>query len=364
MSSLLRDAYYPFLEGVGARVAPLAPPIDQLLTSVAYREIRSRARNRVRAALGDKVIQTPTMIREEQALQELLGLVVAKMLLACIGDRVLIDRYANKEASRVTRILRTKPQPGEDRITDEDVQELLNDTNWPIERAFEGWSMVVPTYLEIAPNKGPCKLILQPVEKGRVQISRRRVEDLIEALYAKKIREELFAELQRGVPGDLRAMLEDDLENLKEELDEARKTWTSGDFGAVQDGAFPPCIRQLFEDMKAGAMIPHHGRFAFASFLGTIGMSADQILDYMSQIPNFSRSKSEYQIRHITGEGSVDAYTPPGCGFLQTNGICPLAQRDEICGTIKHPLSYYRKRKRQLGEDVEDLTKKKPEAAA
>ncbi|MCA1812207.1 MAG: hypothetical protein LC623_09395, partial [Halobacteriales archaeon] len=47
------------------------------------------------------------------------------------------------------------------------------------------------------------------------------------------------------------------------------------------------------------------------------------------------------------------AYTPPGCGTMQTNGVCPLAKRDGLCFRIKHPLSYYRSQLRSMQRDQE-----------
>jgi DNA primase large subunit len=146
------------------------------------------------------------------------------------------------------------------------------------------------------------------------------------------------------------------LEGLAPKLEEAREAWSQGDFGPVQPELFPPCIKEIFESLKRSENVPHHGRFAFATFLHTVGWNSEQILDYLASTPNFDREKSRYQIEHVTGGKSVQAYTPPGCATMQTNGVCPLAKRDGLCFKIKHPLNYYRAQLRFRRQDEEKAT--------
>ncbi len=359
MADIIRLAYYPFLPEVRDVVRELGPEPQDLLTGASHAGVRRRAEIRVQRAFGKDLIETGDVGSEHRALEEILSHAVARMLMVALGDRIVASRYAAKEAARVRRALKTE----EDSV----VEEMAEVLEVPYELAPSGWRIHFSDHLKHAPSRTEWKLVLQTLNHGWVELSRRGLEALVEEALRRRLESELHQEINKGAPTDMVAMLEPVIERLKPELEEARKDWNTGDFGPVREGAFPPCIQQLFEQMKAGLMIPHHGRFAFASFLGTIGMSADQILDYMTQIPNFNREKSEYQIRHIAGELSVEPYTPPGCGTMQTNGICPLERRDEICGTIKHPLSYYRKKQKRMPKPVEDKTTKDaatPEAEA
>ena len=70
--------------------------------------------------------------------------------------------------------------------------------------------------------------------------------------------------------------------------------------------------------------VPHHGRFALATFLNTIGWGSEQILDYLSSTPNFDREKSRYQVEHVTGQKGVQAYTPPGCATIDMFAASPV----------------------------------------
>lgn len=354
VADLVRLAYYPFLPEVRDVVRELGPAPDDLLTGRNYDSVRRRAEERVARSFTKDVIETGDVGSDHRALEEILSHGVARMLIVALGDRIVASRYAAKEAARVRRALKTEE--------DDVVEDMCETLRLPIEPVGDGWRIHFSDVLKHAPSRDEWKLVLLTLEDGWVALDRRKLEGLVEEALRRRVEAELHREMAKPPATDLVAMLDPVIARLKPDLEEARKDWNTGDFGPVREGAFPPCIQQLFEQMKAGAMIPHHGRFAFASFLGTIGMSADQILDYMTQIPNFSREKSEYQIRHIAGELSVDAYTPPSCATMQTNGICPLERRDEICATIKHPLSYYRKKQKRMPKPVEDKTTKGKDA--
>jgi DNA primase large subunit len=345
---VIRLSYYPFLPGVRDAIMELGPTVPDLLTSSLYSGSRARAEERVSAAMGDAVLESKSVIDESAALDELLASALTKMLIVCLGDRILAGRYAGKESARVRRALRSGPL--------EDVEFAVETLHLPINDQRIHFS----DYLGLAPSDKDWKMVLRSVQGGFIVLERSDLEGLVEESLRRKMQTELEGEMKTPAPTDLRNALEPYLTRLGVELNSAKENWNTGDFGPVRDSAFPPCILQLFDDMKAGAMIPHHGRFAFASFLGTVGMSADQVLDYMQAIPNFSREKSEYQIRHITGELSVDAYTPPGCGTMQTNGVCPLARRDNLCHSIKHPLSYYRAKLRSMAPAIKDESAPKP----
>jgi DNA primase large subunit len=94
--------------------------------------------------------------------------------------------------------------------------------------------------------------------------------------------------------------------------------------------------------MQAGENVPHSGRFALVTFLHALGMDSTDILEAFSTAPDFDPSKSEYQIKHITGESSGTEYSTPECSTMKSYGIC--FDPDELCNRdwMKHPLTYYR----------------------
>lgn len=344
MADLVRLAYYPFLPGVREAIQELGPDMESLLSGSLHAHTRENAVERVQALLDreGRLVVAPT--DERSALESLLTHAVTKMLLVAIGDRMLAKRYAETEARRVAGVLQGD--------TPEALAEAVAELRLPFHPGDEPVRIHFADYLDVAPVREPAwKLLNRPLDAGHVPLSRDDQIRLCQEALRRRLEDDLADEMSRPVPQDLRDALEPYLERLGPQLEEARKHWNTGDFGPVRRELFPPCITEIFGQMKEGQMIAHHARFAFASFLGTIGMTSEQAIDFFREVPNFDAEKSRYQIEHITGERSVEKYTPPGCGWMQTNGCCPLAKRDNLCAKIKHPLSYYRARIRFADED-------------
>jgi DNA primase large subunit len=89
------------------------------------------------------------------------------------------------------------------------------------------------------------------------------------------------------------------------------------------------------------------GRFAMAAFLLNIGTNEDDLLKMFKFFTDFDERIARYQVEHIAGKrGSRRQYTAPNCSTMRTHGLC--VNPDELCGSIKHPLSYYRRKARSL----------------
>lgn len=344
--SLVRLAYYPFLPEVRDAVREAGADLDAVLTSPLYEATRRRAVERIEGALGDGF--RPAVVTDERgALHELLSVPVARMLCVALNEKPLVARYAAAEARRVADVLGKDDDP-------DAVDTCAQALGLALTAVGEGlWRLHFSAYLRAAPlGDAEWKLIRRPLDKGQVTLDRAECVRLVQEGLQRRITEELDAERGKPMPEPVKAALAPMLARIEPKLEEARESWTSGDFGPVQPGLFPPCIKELFAAMGRAEMVPHHGRFAFATFLGTIGWNSEQIMDYMSTLPNFDREKSRYQIEHVTGQRGVDKYTPPGCGTMQTNGVCPLDKRDGLCFRIKHPLSYYRAKLRFAANDA------------
>ncbi len=70
-------------------------------------------------------------------------------------------------------------------------------------------------------------------------------------------------------------------------------------------------------------------------------MSAEEIVRFYESSPDFDFELTRYQVEHIMGSSGTE-YTSPGCSIMETYGNC--AKGGEICKSISHPLSYYRKK--------------------
>ncbi len=115
--------------------------------------------------------------------------------------------------------------------------------------------------------------------------------------------------------------------------------------GQVVPEAFPPCIKNMIERLKAGENLSHHERFTIAAFLARIGMDVEDILDLFRNSPDFNERIARYQIEHIAGlRGSRKKYMPYSCGTLKSLGLCPI---EGDCGA-RNPLAVYRRNLRRL----------------
>jgi DNA primase large subunit len=342
---LVRLAFYPFLPAVRDAVRELGPRPDELLDSPLYAASRERALERLQGALGAG-IPPPRIGSEREALLELLSIPVARMLVVDADEKPLVQRYAAAEARLVAAHLARDPSPS---ALDDAVAAL----GIAAEPDGDAWRLHMAEYLRRAPAEPEWKLIRRPLAQGHVRLPAADMVRLVQESVARRIADDLDAERARPMPEALVEALAPLAARLEPALEEARASWTSGDFGPVQPGLFPPCVKAIFEELKQGRNVPHHGRFAFATFLHTIGWNAEQILDYLAATPNFDREKSRYQIEHVTGQKGVEAYMVPNCSTMQTNGVCPLEARDAICFRIKNPLGYYRVRLRLARRDEE-----------
>jgi len=340
VADLVRLAHYPFLPEVRDAVRQEGPDLAALLSAPLYSASRARAAERVKGALGEG-IPPPRLATEREALLELLSVPLARMLVVELDEGPLVTRYAAAEARLAAEHLARDDASA--------LEAAAAALGIAVERDgdTDRWRLHVAEYLQRAPlGQSGWKLVLRTVSSGTVTLTPSEVVGLLREGIQRRIATELEAERRRPLPGEVVAALAPLVSELEPALEEARAAWTSGDFGPVQPGLFPPCMQAIFGELKENRNVPHHGRFAFATFLHTVGWNAEQILDYLAATPNFDREKSRYQIEHVTGQKGVEAYMVPNCSTMQTNGVCPLEARDGICFMVKNPLGYYRRRLR------------------
>jgi DNA primase large subunit len=116
--------------------------------------------------------------------------------------------------------------------------------------------------------------------------------------------------------------------------------------GEIVPAAFPPCIRALLADMAEGKPLSHIARFTVTSFLLNVGMDVDAILKLFVKAPDFREDLARYQVEHIAGKRGSTEYTPPACAYLVSTRLC--INKDKYCEFIRHPLAYYRRRRKWI----------------
>ncbi|MDR0334424.1 MAG: DNA primase large subunit PriL [Methanomassiliicoccaceae archaeon] len=343
----LRAARYPFLDESRAFADKHSADIVSLIMSPAYAEARKRGMNRVLESIRRSEVSYVPLSFEHERLMEVMSYPYARMLVSCVDDRFLTKRYALAESVRMSILLVDERSDTVVSIA----KELRTDAV-----LRDGMLMMHFTdYLKLSSRIKSIewKLVNSELFGGNVFLSKERFCRALQNAMQDKIE----SELPLPVPNDIRALVAKDVKHIELMLNEMKTKFGDSVGGDVMVTEFPPCIRALLAGTQNGMNLPHSGRFALVSFLHALGMDSEQIMELFSKSPDFDASKSAYQVRHITGEGSGTEYTPPECSTMKSYGIC--FEPDDLCGNEKvvHPLIYYRIKTRTGRRDAPEEKK-------
>lgn len=331
-------AKYPFLKESAAALRGTGVSLDQLVTGMAYESARLAGKERVVEAfedgeIGDHPTRTPA-----DATRELLSYPVARMIVSAVADPGFIRRYAIAEAKKANERLR-----GE---SDEFVMKVASELGLDVSKEEDAFGVYFADFLRASSGmrSKSWKLVNQKIVGGRIMVSKTRLVRIVEAALTDRI----SSELPLPVNDEILDRFGPTVEELRTAIEEMRKQQRTEGMEKLSIVRLPPCMRRLLDMIRAGENVPHSGRFALVSFFHTLGMDSQDILDTFSTAPDFDPSKSEYQIKHITGEISGTEYTPPECSTMRSYGIC--YDPDALCkdGGIRHPLIYYRVKGRRF----------------
>lgn len=344
--SISMIAKYPFLQQASEYVRNCGITIEQLISDPALAAARRRGKERVVQAIENSAIIPPSIpITDTGCTVELLSYPVARILVSLCNMPSLIRRYALAEAKSVDMILQNE-RPGF--IIEVGKQLGLSSTNGERDKLIIHFSDFL--YYSSGIRAPEWKLVNQSLNSGMVILSKDRVIRLIQSAIQNRIEDELPLE----TTPEIISVFKTDVTELRRMWDAKYKQYKAMDTGPISLVHLPPCMKRLLAMAQAGENIPHQGRFSLTAFLHALGLSSDEIIKVFSQSPDFDPTKSKYQIDHITGAISGTEYTPPECSTMRTYGICIESEMDELCRSdkLKHPLNYYRirKRGRKLGK--------------
>ena len=332
-------AKYPFLDRASAILKEKGIGLDDLLTDMAYEPARTRGKERVAESIEKGYVEDMALGKETDQLTEILSYPIARMLVSSSGNRYLINRYALGEAMLLERRL-----IGESIDT---VIEIGNELNVDVVQDKKTLFIHFTTFLSATSSirAKEWKLVNQEIFNGMVKVTEERLARILR----QRLNDEINSELPRPVNDKILAVLEDDAKRFSNQIEGKRKEFIAGELGPIDDASFPPCMRTILTMMRNGENVPHTARFAITAFLHTLGMNSERIMEIFSTAPDFDPSKSEYQVKHISGEISGTEYTPPECSTMKSYGIC--YNPDNLCQQewMTHPLKYYRTKKRRKG---------------
>jgi DNA primase large subunit len=337
-------ARYPFLRAARGAVESAAVDLGEVVRT--EESVVSRALERVERALEDgEVGETHRRTRVE-----LLSYPVARVIVSLVDEHILTQKYARAEARTAhERFEYDLNQSVELKSTQRErltLPMLLDEFELRpgVTETREGYAVDVGTYLSLAADtRGEeWRLVNRALCDGEVVLE----ESELLVLVRQAINERVADGLPLSVPDVIATELESECEQVHvalSELDLMR------DIDTVVPELFPPCMRYLLDQIQKGEHLPHHSRFAIASFLAGIGMTTDEIVDLFQVNPGFGEEATRYQVDHIRGETSPTEYSTPSCATMQSYGDC--VNMDDLCETISHPMAYYERKLDDADED-------------
>jgi DNA primase large subunit len=341
-------ALYPFASEVSAYVESLRISLESLLNSPAFRRSRARGMERVMQSIEGE-IEKPLMKDESWLLSETLSYPFAQILVACVDDQLFTKRYALKEAEAASKWLEKESTDfllefGEDFGIQAEVEDLQ-------------FSMHFADYIRFSSSiREPIwKLTNRELRSGMVVVTKKDFVRLLQEAIKERI-EKSFPIPQ--IPSEVSSFCTPYVAEIKDKFEIHKKKYGTTDFGTVEPELFPPCISHALANIQGGVNLAHSMRFATTSFLLSVGMSVDEILNLFNVSPDFDAEVTLYQIEHIAG-ATGNIYKPPACDTMRTYGNC--IGKDRLCEKINHPLAYYEKKIYLKNKEKEREEKEKEE---
>jgi len=337
-------ARYPFLQSARRAVEAAGVDLGEAIATEAT--VVERGLERVTAAIEDGTVGDP----HRRTRVELLSYPVARVIVSLVDEPVCTRRYARAEASTAHERFREEftaatelKSVGGDSLALADLLAEF-DLTADVRETPEGYRIDVGAYLDLAADKrgDEWRLVNRTLADGEVRVTR---EELL-ALVRQAIRHRVADDLPLPVPDAIADELTEEVETVRETLADLELT---REIDTVVPELFPPCMTHLLDQVQKGKHLEHHSRFAIASFLTSIGMTTDEIVDIFQVNPGFGEEATRYQVDHIRGDTSPTSYSAPSCATMQSYGDC--VNMDDLCERISHPMAYYERKLDDADED-------------
>ncbi|MGD2201244.1 MAG: DNA primase large subunit PriL [Candidatus Bathyarchaeota archaeon] len=334
-------AKYPFLNDAVALVDTLGITLDDLVDPV-YAKVLEKAEMRISQA----ILNGESTAGLGDTLTELVSFPVGNMIVAAVGEEFLFRRYSLAEAVRAQKLLLEEREERLAKIARLEFDWDLRLVEENLDGRLHRFELFFEDYLRNAASfrEPEWKIVNKLMRDGYVLLTKREVTRLLQEEIQERIRGLFSTDRRLRLP----EALQERVNKLEKLLDENRSRLTGRELPSeLIMEALPPCIKRAFEGLVAGRRESHMERFALTSFLINAGMDVDEIVKLFVSVTDFDEQFTRYQIEHIAGlRGGRTKYTPPNCSTLKTHGVCH--NPDRLCEHIRHPLSYYRAKVRDL----------------
>src|SRR6266581_3362271 len=311
------------------------------LSAPEFSPVLDRAERRLEEALSKGRVSGD--ITNESA--EILSFPVSNLILSLVGEERARRRFALAESKRAYELLRQE---------DPDKLEYIASTTfmWKVKRLdvklgkrLYDFALSLPDFLHnsVHLREPRWNLPNRVLDHGFVYVTRDEAARLME----EEVRTRILERSSR-TPNEVPKLLGSRVERARGLVVKWLGVPTKFELPKVpMPEAMPPCVRHLIDSLDEGKNVQHMGRFTLASFLLNIGTGEEDVVKLFKPATDFSERMTRYQVEHIGGKrGGRTKYTCPMCTTLKTHGVC--YKPDEICETIRNPLSYYKSKSRTL----------------
>jgi DNA primase large subunit len=325
-------AKYPFLKETTEYVKKLDLKIDDL-TKPEFERILDRAEDRVEEAILFTLVNRN--LRDPEV--EIFSFPAALVLVTATQNTFIQKRYALAEAKQTYEDLTEEPMERTLEIACNFGWKLVfnEDPGIPFDFTL-GFTDYLTNITHLKDKK--WKLVNRILSGGMVYITRNEATRLLSEEVRRHIERRLTLKELPSFPPKIQEIAEKIRELTVKKIG---KTEMEGFPKVVVQTAFPPCINTLYQSFTSGRHLSHVGRFTLTTFLVNTGMPTEKIIELFRNFSDFNERMTRYQVEHIAGEkGSRTRYIPPMCDTLRTHGVC--VNPDELCQSIRHPLTYYR----------------------
>ncbi len=322
---------YPFLKESQNFVSSYAGSPERFLGTSMGKAALSQAKDRILSAIsgrsGQKPAALPALPTDSEGIKVVVsGYALARVIISCMKDRMIIDRFTRSEAQKAYECL----------IDEEPEKKVFIATSLGIDIGADEVPLVPYVELSAGMREERWRLVNRDIDNGMVKIKKNETDEIL--------RECIRVTISRNLPLPVPAGICEVLAPVVKEISAAEQQHLLEQFGSVEEPCFPPCMQALITALSAGTNISHPGRFALTAFLHNIGMNSSDIIGLYCRAPDFDLSRTMYQVEHISGRGGTE-YTAPSCAAMRTTGVC--VKKDLLCERVSHPLNYYKQKKRK-----------------
>jgi DNA primase large subunit len=332
-------AKYPFLKQA-TQLMRISNLEIQDLSAPELKRILERAEERLEDAILNNKVTRGRPFNEDI---ELMSFPVAIMLAIATQNSFIKKRYALAESNQTHEDLKQEPT--------EKIIAFAHNFQWKLKQnktpntPYE-YTLNFTDYLRNITHlrEKEWKLINRQLSNGEVYLKQSDATRLLKEEVRRHIEKRLETKELPRFPPEINEIAE----RINKLCEETIGKTTIEEFPkTIQQSAFPPCIKALYEAFSSGRHLSHIGRFTLTCFLVNVGMTPETLIEQFKNFSDYNERMTRYQVEHIAGErGSRTRYTPPRCDTLKTHGVC--TNPDDLCRDTKHPLGYYRRKTKSV----------------